>query len=100
MLFQINFFSAPNNKTVLGDCIDTDIQCAYWASQGECQKNPGYMLTSCPLSCNQCKEECTNLNIHCEHWADAGECSINPTNMGTNCAKACGTCGKTISKQC
>lgn len=38
-----------------GDCIDGDTRCAAWAAQGECTANPGFMLTSCRLSCNTCE---------------------------------------------
>ena len=31
---------------------DEHDSCAYWASTGECTKNPGYMLVSCKASCN------------------------------------------------
>jgi hypothetical protein len=30
---------------------DTNDYCADWASKGECEKNPGYMLGACPTSC-------------------------------------------------
>ncbi len=34
-----------------GSCTDSNSNCAGWARQGECSKNPGYMLTSCCASC-------------------------------------------------
>jgi len=34
-----------------GACTDSDANCSYWASIGECSANPGYMLTSCCASC-------------------------------------------------
>ena len=37
-----------------GTCQDSDAQCATWASSGECQKNPGWMLKNCRRSCHQC----------------------------------------------
>lgn len=37
------------------NCRDEDELCAFWAQEGECQNNPGYMLTSCAKSCNTCK---------------------------------------------
>ena len=37
-----------------GECIDGDERCVGWAAEGECKKNPGYMLTSCRLSCHSC----------------------------------------------
>lgn len=48
--------------------------CATWAKEGECQKNPNWMLKGCPLSCNECKNDCNDLNIYCKQWADSGEC--------------------------
>ncbi len=32
-------------------CTNSNANCAAWASQGECSKNPNYMLTSCCASC-------------------------------------------------
>ena len=37
-------------------CKDSDTSCASWAGGGECDANPGFMLSSCPLSCNACPE--------------------------------------------
>ena len=35
-----------------GDVIeDTNDDCAAWADAGECEKNPAYMATGCPVSC-------------------------------------------------
>jgi glutathione peroxidase len=31
---------------------DANENCNYWASIGECSKNPGYMLKNCALSCD------------------------------------------------
>lgn len=42
------------------DCIDEDVDCAHWAREGECQKNPLYMVGDeetkgrCRKSCNIC----------------------------------------------
>ena len=35
-------------------CTDDESNCAGWASAGECQNNPGFMLHMCKLSCGQC----------------------------------------------
>ena len=35
-------------------CLDDHSYCGYWASIGECSKNPGYMLTYCRVSCGTC----------------------------------------------
>lgn len=39
------------------DCVDTDDNCEEWAAIGECDKNPGFMRSSCAKSCNQCKKK-------------------------------------------
>ena len=36
---------------VLGHAPDTNDQCDHWASIGECDKNPAYMLPNCATSC-------------------------------------------------
>lgn len=38
------------------DCKDEEDQrdCEYWSSQGECSKNPTFMLEKCKKSCNAC----------------------------------------------
>ena len=33
-------------------CTDSDDKCAEWASSGECDNNPDYMLTNCCASCD------------------------------------------------
>lgn len=35
-------------------CADKESECSTWANSGECTKNPGFMLGSCPKSCDQC----------------------------------------------
>ncbi|KAI8102424.1 hypothetical protein M9435_006025 [Picochlorum sp. BPE23] len=39
------------------DCVDTDDNCEEWATIGECDKNPEFMRSACPKSCNQCKKK-------------------------------------------
>jgi len=43
-------------------CVDQNENCASWSSIGECEENPGYMLVSCPFSCNMCVDE--NIGDH------------------------------------
>lgn len=35
-------------------CEDHHERCEEWATWGECDKNPGYMKDTCPLSCKAC----------------------------------------------
>ena len=35
-------------------CVDEDIKCETWVAQGECTRNPGFMLAECHRSCGAC----------------------------------------------
>lgn len=37
-------------------CVNKNAQCAYWASIGECEKNPGYMQVNCAPVCKSCEQ--------------------------------------------
>ncbi|CAI5536651.1 unnamed protein product [Closterium sp. Naga37s-1] len=37
-----------------GACVDESEHCVPWAKAGECEKNPGYMHSSCARSCGKC----------------------------------------------
>lgn len=39
----------------VGDCQDRAERCKTYLQQGECQKNPGWMIVNCPSSCKACK---------------------------------------------
>ncbi|KAI8512661.1 hypothetical protein Bbelb_093000 [Branchiostoma belcheri] len=45
-------------------CTDLNANCPSWASGGQCESNPGYMIPNCPLSCGECfpnlGAQCTN----------------------------------------
>lgn len=36
-------------------CIDTNVKCAEWANDGECQANAAWMLLNCKRSCQSCQ---------------------------------------------
>ena len=36
------------------DCKDKHESCDFWASKGECENNPNYMLVKCRVSCDVC----------------------------------------------
>ena len=38
------------------ECADQHTGCAGWAAAGECDKNPGFMRSSCEKSCDACPE--------------------------------------------
>lgn len=39
------------------NCLDSNDECDKWASQGECDANPNYMLNSCKKSCFVCGDD-------------------------------------------
>lgn len=57
MLLLVAFLAV--DMTSAKEVIDQNENCAYWASLGECTKNPNYMLQFCTKSCNDHK----NLQI-------------------------------------
>jgi len=75
-------------------CSDTNQYCEDWAANGECEINPGWMLDSCPASCDVCSSPglCTDENQYCEDWAASGQCEANPNYMLESCRKSCGVC--------
>ena len=42
------------------NCKDDNTNCQYWASVGECNANPNYMLVKCKKSCEACDPPTTN----------------------------------------
>jgi len=45
---------APTPTPAPSPCTDDNDNCEYWASVGECEANPGYMLVNCRKSCAVC----------------------------------------------
>jgi len=64
----------------LGNCEDRHDRCAGFSAQGECTKNPGWMIVNCPKSCDACelldpKVRCNRdrLGIKNEHVYSPGD---------------------------
>ncbi|ESP04972.1 hypothetical protein LOTGIDRAFT_109273, partial [Lottia gigantea] len=95
------------------------MQCAIWAEENECEKNPVWMKDNCAKACKQCKPDnkpqiwcinphkspqnkkilsisgsCSNSHndIECKIWADSGHCEINPEWMTSHCRLSCRKC--------
>ena len=50
------FNSGPEaQRAAWGDCVDAHHDCVAWASIGECQKNPQFMLQQCRAACGACQ---------------------------------------------
>jgi hypothetical protein len=41
-------------SSVVDDCFNHYVLCAFWAASGECEKNEAFMLTNCAPSCRTC----------------------------------------------
>ncbi|VDO92461.1 unnamed protein product [Soboliphyme baturini] len=89
-----------------GGCRDSNDTCAFWASMGECEKNPFWMKPNCQRSCNSCnvlvedvdkipsREGCINTHVLCQFWKTLGECESNPDWMREFCALSCDACNE------
>ncbi|XP_073296151.1 probable prolyl 4-hydroxylase 7 isoform X1 [Primulina huaijiensis] len=59
---HVRSFDSPARSTS-GDCVDENPNCTSWALQGECEKNPNYMIGSkegagfCRKSCKVCSSK-------------------------------------------
>ena len=58
-----------------GDCTDTDTNCAYWESIGQCQKNPKFMKQNCPKICKMCIKG-PPVNGGWTQWSKSSLCSV------------------------
>ncbi len=48
-------YREPRPAPVPG-CEDAEERFETWAEQGECKRNPGFMLRSCRASCDACNQ--------------------------------------------
>ena len=81
-------------------CQDNVQDCNFWASEGECENNPNYMLAHCKLSCRVCElSETEDSNEKCPLWAAEGECSLNPDYMLHYCRNSCKNYNKTSKER-
>lgn len=88
---------APPTATT---CVDFSQNCQWWASRGECIRNPHYMLNHCKKSCQQCSGgSCLDLNHKCHFWSEKGECSKNPSYMLEYCKVSCQLCSPECSDE-
>lgn len=73
--YMKNFVYAKNpthrfSRSILSECVNNDVLCAFWAALGECEKNIGYMTTKCAPSCQSCSN--IDFNNRCpKRSADA-----------------------------
>jgi hypothetical protein len=48
------------------DCSDKYDKCSFWANNGQCEKNPNYMLQNCCKSCKSIKLNNFFSHIFCK----------------------------------
>jgi hypothetical protein len=90
IIIYLIYMNSKNNELELF----TNPNCGSWANNGECDKNPGWMVPNCP---NECSYKCINWantaecenHYKCISWANAGECEKNPGYMLPNCPNEC-----------
>ena len=77
---------------------DSNPKCIGWAAQGECERNPNFMLTSCTVACRNATTASAESPAdtwtdpsECVTWAGTGECEKNKPFMESNCALSCQT---------
>lgn len=62
-----NGYSSSVSPNLISGCskkiIDKNAYCGYWASIGECYRNPNYMLNNCSKSCNTGKSDNYVFNV-------------------------------------
>jgi len=70
---------------------DKNPNCGTWASSGECQNNPSYMLAECPAACSgdPAEQEPEDTHQDCAAWVSDGECYRNPAFMLQQCKASC-----------
>jgi hypothetical protein len=58
-------------REAIRDCVDRHDQCVGFARQGECTKNPGWMIINCPKSCDAQNNACVlrDPNLRCDRAA-------------------------------
>lgn len=84
------------------ELVDGDEACEAWATAGECEANPDFMLQRCQLSCHSCRrgasaqhadwDACKDQSSYCGQWAAVGECDSNPHYMRHMCRVTCHLC--------
>lgn len=59
------------SHTAFDTCEDDYTECALWTKQGECEKNPLFMHSSCPRACGSCGVSIEDLfpdDVHLGDW--------------------------------
>ncbi|XP_046633963.1 hatching enzyme 1.2-like isoform X2 [Daphnia pulicaria] len=91
----------PPPPKVTYDNVDDNAKtesCQWWASVGECTKNPSFMNANCKKSCgitdNSVCPSCQDKSSYCPSWAATGYCTYSEAMayMYMHCRKSCEVC--------
>lgn len=109
----------PATATAQQECFDRNpaVECAAWAAEGECSRNPVFMRVHCRKSCHLCVDShkapaaieevqspakaaaaaaaaapCEDKSTSCAAWTKAGECQRNRKFMHAECRSSCDLC--------
>ena len=82
--YMKNDVYGPNKKhqlseKILGECVNKDGLCAFWASSGECDVNLAYMQVKCAPSCQSC--HMIDLDARCPPLGDDAKPALLPGEM-------------------
>uniref|UniRef100_A0A0N5A3D5 ShKT domain-containing protein n=1 Tax=Parastrongyloides trichosuri TaxID=131310 RepID=A0A0N5A3D5_PARTI len=55
ILFTSTIIAQSMEPSSASTCVDSDLKCSLWASQGECQSNAMWMMANCRRSCQSCQ---------------------------------------------
>ena len=91
--FIISFAAADDDVNPYQQDGDSSQECYAWAADGQCQLNPGHMLTACKYSCwewynfraksDKYAGAPIDRSMDCYGWANNGECGKNAVSAGT-----------------
>jgi len=89
-------------STTMSPCVDSNDNCAAWATMGYCQTVwVEFMTQNCKKSCNICakptgisSKPCFDKERHCKWWSSQNFCTDQKYQeyMTQNCAKSCNKC--------
>ncbi|KAK3083946.1 hypothetical protein FSP39_005797 [Pinctada imbricata] len=87
----------PTTKAMNDTCMDTNVNCRYWANRGYCtvRRYKSYMTMNCKESCSVCggEEECSDMLPFCSIWKNIGACDMSYLSyIRKNCEQSCGVC--------
>ena len=73
-------------------------ECVGYARQGECSRNPAFMLSTCRAECDAWEAENglrIDRNARCVEWSLLGKCAEEPARMAAECNTSC-----TVQERC